>query len=319
MHFQSQNMLEVKNISFTYIKNPVIEEVSFSVQQGGTIAIIGESGCGKSTLLKLIYGLYDLNGGAIFYNDKPILGPKYKLITGEIFIKYLAQDFDLMPFISVEENVGKFLSNMFPPEKKARVNELLEMVEMIEFKKVKAKFLSGGQQQRVALAQVLALEPEILLLDEPFSQIDNFKKNSLRRNVFEFLKMKQITCIIATHDSTDALSFTDEVVVMQNGKIVIQGDPKSIFLNPKNKYVGSLFGDINEISFLDENGKKQKILVYPHQLVVKDSGILKVVVEQSYFSGSHYLIKAVFEEKEIFFEHTKELKKNLVVYLDIIR
>ena len=312
-------MLEVKNISFTYIKNPVIEEVSFSVQQGGTIAIIGESGCGKSTLLKLIYGLYDLNGGAIFYNDKPILGPKYKLITGEIFIKYLAQDFDLMPFISVEENVGKFLSNMFPPEKKARVNELLEMVEMIEFKKVKAKFLSGGQQQRVALAQVLALEPEILLLDEPFSQIDNFKKNSLRRNVFEFLKMKQITCIIATHDSTDALSFTDEVVVMQNGKIVIQGDPKSIFLNPKNKYVGSLFGDINEISFLDENGKKQKILVYPHQLVVKDSGILKVVVEQSYFSGSHYLIKAVFEEKEIFFEHTKELKKNLVVYLDIIR
>lgn len=319
MHFQSQNMLEVKNISFTYIKNPVIEEVSFSVQQGGTIAIIGESGCGKSTLLKLIYGLYDLNGGAIFYNDKPILGPKYKLITGENFIKYLAQDFDLMPFISVEENVGKFLSNMFPPEKKARVNELLEMVEMIEFKKVKAKFLSGGQQQRVALAQVLALEPEILLLDEPFSQIDNFKKNSLRRNVFEFLKMKQITCIIATHDSTDALSFTDEVVVMQNGKIVIQGDPKSIFLNPKNKYVGSLFGDINEISFLDENGKKQKILVYPHQLVVKDSGILKVVVEQSYFSGSHYLIKAVFEEKEIFFEHTKELKKNLVVYLDIIR
>ena len=312
-------MLEIKNISFTYIKNPVIKEVSFAIPQGNNVAIIGESGCGKSTLLKLIYGLYDLNGGAIFYNDKPIFGPKYKLIPGENFIKYLAQDFDLMPFISVEENVGKFLSNMFPLEKKARVTELLEMVEMIEFKKVKAKFLSGGQQQRVALAQVLALEPEILLLDEPFSQIDNFKKNSLRRNVFEFLKMKQITCIIATHDSTDALSFTDEVVVMQNGKIVIQGDPKSIFLNPKNKYVGSLFGDINEISFLDENGKKQKILVYPHQLVVKDSGILKVVVEQSYFNGSHYLIKAVFEEKEIFFEHTKELKKNLVVYLDIIR
>lgn len=312
-------MLEVKNISFTYIKNQVIEEVSFSVPQGDTIAIIGESGCGKSTLLKLIYGLYDLNEGAIFYNNKPILGPKYKLISGEIFIKYLAQDFDLMPFISVEENVGKFLSNMFPLEKKARVTELLEMVEMIEFKKVKAKYLSGGQQQRVALAQVLALEPKILLLDEPFSQIDNFKKNSLRRNVFEYLKMKQITCIIATHDSTDALSFTDEVVVMQNGKIVIQGNPKSIFLNPKNKYVGSLFGDINEISFIDENGEKQKILVYPHQLVVEDSGILKVVVEQSYFSGSRYLIKAVFEEKAIFFEHTKELKKDLIVYLDIIQ
>ena len=318
LHFQSQNMLEVKNISFTYIKNSVIEEVSFSVQQGNTIAIIGESGCGKSTLLKLIYGLYDLNEGEIFYNDKPILGPKYKLIPGESFIKYLAQDFDLMPFISVEENVGKFLSNMFPLEKQARVAELLEMVQMTEFKKTKAKYLSGGQQQRVALAQVLALEPQILLLDEPFSQIDNFKKNSLRRNVFEYLKKKQITCIIATHDSTDALSFSDEIIVMQNGKIVIQGEPKNIFMSPKNKYVGSLFGDINEISFLDENGKKQNILVYPHQLVVKDSGILKVVVEQSYFNGSRYLIKAFLDEKEILFEHTKELKKGLIMYLDII-
>lgn len=311
-------MLEVKNISFTYIKNPVIDEVSFAISQGKNVAIIGESGCGKSTLLKLIYGLYDLNEGEILYNDKPILGPKYKLIPGENFIKYLAQDFDLMPFISVEENMGKFLSNMFPIEKKARVAELLEMVEMTEFKKTKAKYLSGGQQQRVALAQVLALEPKILLLDEPFSQIDNFKKNSLRRNVFEYLKKKQITCIVATHDSTDALSFSDEVIVMQNGKIVVQGKPKSIFMNPKNKYVGSLFGDINEISFLDENGKKKKILVYPHQLVVKDSGILKVVVEQSYFNGSRYLIKAVLNEKQIFFEHTTELNKDLIVYLDII-
>ncbi len=104
-------MLEIKNISFTYIENPVIKNVSFTIAKGQNIAVIGESGCGKSTLLKLIYGLYDLDQGAILYNEKPILGPKHNLVPGEDYIKYLAQDFDLMPYTTVEENVGKFLSN----------------------------------------------------------------------------------------------------------------------------------------------------------------------------------------------------------------
>src|SRR3989304_9223497 len=207
-------MLQIENISFTYIENPVIENISFEIAKGQNVAVIGESGCGKSTLLKLIYGLYDLDNGEIAYNDEPILGPKYNLIPGEDYIKYLAQDFDLMPYTTVEENVGKFLSNIYKDKKKARVQELLEMVEMTEFAKVKAKYLSGGQQQRVALARVLALEPEILLLDEPFSQIDSLRKNSLRRNLFNYFKKKQITCIIATHDSTEALSFSDETIVL---------------------------------------------------------------------------------------------------------
>ena len=240
-------MLEIKNISFTYTETPVIEEVSFSITKGQNTAIIGESGCGKSTLLKLIYGLYDLNSGSISYNEKPILGPKYNLVPGEDYIKYLAQDFDLMPYITVEENVGKFLSNMYPEQKKLRVQELLDMVEMTAFAKVKAKFLSGGQQQRVALARVLALEPEILLLDEPFSQIDSFRKNSLRRNLFKYLKDKGVTCIIATHDSTDALSFSDETIVVQNGRVVAKGDSKFLYENPGNKYVASLFGEVNEL------------------------------------------------------------------------
>ena len=141
-------MLQVKNISFTYIENPVIENISFEIAKGQNVALIGESGCGKSTLLKLMYGLYDLDNGEIHYEDKQILGPKYNLIPGEDYIKYLAQDFDLMPYVTVEENVGKFLSNIYKAEKKARVQELLEMVEMTEFAKVKAKYLSGGQQQR---------------------------------------------------------------------------------------------------------------------------------------------------------------------------
>jgi ABC-type Fe3+/spermidine/putrescine transport system ATPase subunit len=312
-------MLEIKDISFTYIDKPVIENVSFTISKGENTAIIGESGCGKSTLLKLIYGLYDLDTGAITYNDKPILGPKHNLIPGEDYIKYLAQDFDLMPYITVEENVGKFLSNMYPEEKKARVQDLLDMVEMTAFAKVKAKFLSGGQQQRVALARVLALEPEIILLDEPFSQIDSFRKNSLRRNLFRYLKDKGVTCIIATHDSTDALSFSDETIVIQNGKIVAKGDSKALYENPANKYIASLFGEVNELQLSQlialEDEEDALLLLYPHQLKVVDNGIMKAVVKQCYFKGSHYLVKAAFERRAIFFEHDSELEFNQDVFL----
>ena len=312
-------MLEIKNISFTYTDTPVIEDVSFTIAKGQNTAIIGESGCGKSTLLKLIYGLYDLDSGSITYNEKPILGPKYNLVPGEDYIKYLAQNFDLMPYITVEENVGKFLSNMYPEEKKVRIQDLLDMVEMTAFAKVKAKFLSGGQQQRVALARVLALEPEILLLDEPFSQIDSFRKNSLRRNLFRYLKDKGITCIIATHDSTDALAFSDETIVVQNGKVVAKGDSKMLYENPGNKYIASLFGEVNELRLTQlidvEPEDDQLLLLYPHQLKVVDNSMMKVVVKQCYFKGSHYLIKAAFERRAIFFEHDSELELNQEVYL----
>lgn len=312
-------MLEIKDISFTYIDEPVIENVSFTIAKGQNTAIIGESGCGKSTLLKLIYGLYNLDSGAITYNEKPILGPKYNLVPGEDYIKYLAQDFDLMPYITVEENIGKFLSNMYPEQKKARVQDLLDMVEMTAFARVKAKFLSGGQQQRVALARVLALEPEIILLDEPFSQIDSFRKNSLRRNLFKYLKDKGVTCIIATHDSTDALSFSDETIVVQNGKIVAKGDSKSLYENPANKYIASLFGEVNELKLSQlidlEDDEDVALLLYPHQLKVVDNAIMKAVVKQSYFKGSHYLVKAAFERRAIFFEHDSELELNQEVFL----
>jgi ABC-type Fe3+/spermidine/putrescine transport system ATPase subunit len=314
-------MLEIKNISFTYTENPVLEDIDFTIEKGQNIAIIGESGCGKSTLLKLIYGLYDLNQGEIAYNGKPILGPKYNLIPGADFIKYLAQDFDLMPFSTVSENVGKFLSNGFLPLKKLRIQELLEMVEMTEFANVKAKLLSGGQQQRVALARVLALEPEILLLDEPFSHIDNFRKNALRRNLFAYLKQKGITCLVATHDSTDALSFADETIVLQKGKLLRKSVSMDLYQNPLNKYVASLFGEVNEIyNYLfdsEELDYEKTKLVYPHQLKVLENGPLKVLVKQSYFKGRHYLIKAVLARRVVFFEHHSAIEFNSEVTIGL--
>lgn len=313
-------MLQVQDISFAYESKKVISEVSFTINRGQNVAIIGESGCGKSTLLKLIYGLYDLDQGTIQWNDIPVLGPKYNLVPGMEQMKYLAQDFDLMPYITVAENVGKFLSNIYPEEKKKRIDELLEMVEMTEFAHVKAKYLSGGQQQRVALARVLALEPEVLLLDEPFSNIDSFRKGALRRNLFAYLKQKEITCIIATHDSVDALSFSDETIVMQNGKIIAHDASPKIYLKPINKYVASLYGEVNEIplrlleEFLDADAT---ILVYSHELFLAEKSNLAVTVKHSYYKGHTFLLKGIYDRKVLFFENSFPIPEGTEVFLTV--
>ena len=315
-------MLQVDNITFSYDKNKVIKNIDFSVSKGQNIAIIGESGCGKSTLLKLIYGLYDLDEGQIFWNENEVLGPKFHLVPGMPFMKYLAQDFDLMPFITVAENVGKYLSNIYPEKKQSRINELLEIVEMTEYSNVKAKFLSGGQQQRVALAKVLALEPEVLLLDEPFSQIDNFRKNSLRRKLFSYLKSKEITCLVATHDSSDSLSFADETIVLNAGEIVIKEKSDHLYKHPTNKYVAALFGDVNELKLselVEIEDADETLLLFPHQLKIAESGKLKVKIKQFYFKGNHFLIEAEANCNSIFFEHDSELKINSEVFLSHIK
>lgn len=311
-------MLDIKNITFSYGEKPTLNNVSLILERGQNMALIGESGCGKSTLLKLLYGMYDLDSGTISFNNKQILGPKFNLIPGEDNIKYLAQDFDLMPYITVAENVGKFLSSTNKIKKRSRIQELLKMVEMEQFSEVKAQFLSGGQMQRVAIARVLALEPELLLLDEPFSHIDNFRRNSLSRRLFAYLKKEQITCIVATHDGADVLSFADEVAVMKDGVIVESGVPQKVHSNPKNKYVASLFGDVNEIKgkYLGIKSEHEKTLfVYPYQLKVVSNSNLEVTTKHSYFRGSHYLIEAVYEDGILFFESKTEILKNTLVYL----
>lgn len=303
-------MLKINLNNFSYSTSSTLENISFTVEVGKQLSIIGESGCGKSSLLKIIYGLLDCDNGTFFWKDTQILGPKFHLVPGMLFMKYLAQDFDLMPFITVGENVGKFLSNFYPEEKQNRIDELLELVEMSEFKNVKAKFLSGGQMQRVALARVLAQEPEVLLLDEPFSHIDNFRKNDLRRKIFTYLKDKQITTLVASHDINDVLSFSDEVIVLKDKTILEKASPKELYYNPKHKYTAALFGDVNEVEL---NGKVQ--LIYPHQLKVVDKSEICVEVQVSYFKGNHYLIESKLENQTVFFESEKDIAKTSIVYL----
>ncbi|MFT5645519.1 MAG: iron(III) transport system ATP-binding protein [Aureispira sp.] len=301
-------MLNVKNLSFSYKKTPVLEDLNFIVEPGENLAIIGESGSGKSTLLKLLYGEYDLNFGNIHWKQNEVLGPKYNLVVGEEYIKYVAQEFELMPFISVEENIGKFLSNFFPKEKKARTAELLEVVELTTFAKTKVKTLSGGQKQRVALARALAKQPEIILLDEPFSHIDNFKKQSLRRNVFKYLKEKNITCIVATHDNNDVLGFADHIMLLNDKVIEAYDTPEALYKNPKTPLIASFFSEFNII-----NDK----IVYANQLQVVDRSPLKATVITSYFKGNYYLIEVDLDGDKVYFENDSELKKTEVIYLEI--
>lgn len=304
-------MLQVHKLSFGYSKeNLVLNNFHFTLKKGEHLCVMGESGCGKSTLLKLIYGLLDANEGSIFWDEKQVLGPAFHLVPGMDFFKYVAQDFDLMPYTSVAENISKFLSRFYPEESEKRINELLEVIEMTNFKNTKVKNLSGGQKQRVAIARALANEPELLLLDEPFGQIDNFKKNSLRRNLFRYLKEKNIACIVATHDKNDALSFADSLLVIQNQEMIAFHNPKEIFKNPSNKYIAALFDDVNEVTF-----RQKKSLFYPHQITKVDNSEFKATVLRSYFKGSFWLIEAEFEHQKIFFNHAFELEKGLEIKL----
>ena len=303
-------MLNIQNLSFKYDKKPVLKGLNFTVKEGEHVSVIGESGSGKSTLLKLLYGEYDLDDGVVFWKNNKILGPEYNLIVGYDFIKYVAQEFDLMPFTTVEENIGKHLSNFYPRKKAARIKELIKVVELEPFSKVKVKNLSGGQKQRVALARALAKEPEIILLDEPFSHIDNFKKQSLRRSLFSYLKERNVTCIVATHDKDDVLGFADKMIVLHNTNIVAMASPEVIYKSPETPLIASFFGEYNKI---EPYG-----IVYSHQLKRVKNSDLKASVLNSYFNGKNYLIEANLNSNIIFFEHKKVLKKDSIVSLKIV-
>ncbi|MCX2678966.1 ABC transporter ATP-binding protein [Galbibacter sp. EGI 63066] len=314
-------MLDVQKVSFQYNETPVLKNISFTLEKGEHLSIIGESGSGKSTLLKVIYGLYHIEKGKIFWDEKQLLGPNYNIVPGEAFMKYVAQDYDLMPYITVEENIGKFLSNFYPRKKKKRIAELLDVVGMTNYAKVKPTALSGGQQQRVALAKAVAKAPELLLLDEPFSNVDNFKKNKLRRNIFAYLKEQNIACITATHDNADSLSFADSTMVLRHGKMVDKNTPLDLYRQPKNKYVASLFGEVNELPlslFYDDIKASKKSLLYPHQLKIVQQSPLKLTVKNSYFQGTHYLIKGKLGRRTVYVNHSAYIPAEKEVYITAI-
>ncbi|WP_019037528.1 ABC transporter ATP-binding protein [Psychroflexus tropicus] len=295
-------MLNVKDLSYHYPNGEGITHISFKLEKGDHLAFIGESGCGKSTLIKCLYGLMDLDQGSILWKGDKVLGPAYNLVPGYSKFKHLSQEFDLMPFTTAEENIQKFLSRETPEDNQRRSDELISLFELEDVKDQKVKTLSGGQKQRVALAQALANPPELILLDEPFSHIDQFLKHRLRRRLFQFLKSEHITCIFATHDADDVLSFSDWTMILKQGKVIDLRSTKSVYNSPVDKYSASLFGDVNLIdskAFQFESDQSQ-ILIYPHEVDVEESAQFTGRLKHCYFKGSHYLLELDYNSQTIF-------------------
>lgn len=305
-------MLQLEAISFAYEEEVILKNISFTLEKGKHLAIMGESGSGKSTLLKVIYGLLAPKQGQLFWNDKKIMGPDYQLIAGEKSMKLVSQDANLMPYITVKENIATHLSVFDRKTHKSRINELLHIVGLTKFANVKANKLSGGQKQRVALAKAIAQEPEVLLLDEPFSNIDQFLKNELRLQFFSNLQEKGITLITASHDPEDVIPFANDLLVVKNGQVAALDKPTKIFNQAKDKYIASLFGYVNELPlslFEAYPTSKDKILVYPHEFKLSATTGIATYVVNNHFKGSHYLVQVVSTSGDtLYFNHDNALK-----------
>lgn len=307
-------LLEVKNLYFNYqTEKPLFQNLNLNVDEGQIIALVGESGCGKSTLLSLIYGLMDWQSGEILLEGQKLFGPKGNLVPGESQMKFVAQSYDLMPYGTVYDNVGKFISNINLKEKKEKVEELLDVVGLTEFAKVIPKNLSGGQQQRVAIARALAILPKMLLLDEPFSNLDFSRKFELREKLFNYVKENNLSLIISTHNLEEVLPWADKIVVLQQGRLIQNDSPKETYENPYNDYVAKLLGEVNIFTEAEKaqlNLKKTNY--FPHQIKIAESGV-EATVSDSRFAGSHYRNKLMINNKSIiiYSDESLEGKVNL--------
>ncbi|MDN5578582.1 MAG: ABC transporter ATP-binding protein [Chryseobacterium sp.] len=297
-------LLEINQLFFSYTpEKKLFQNLNLRISEGKIIALAGESGCGKSTLLSLIYGLLDWEKGKIIFSGKPIFGPKKNLVPGEPEMKLVAQNYDLMPYATVADNVGKFISNINLTEKKAKVMELLKVVGLEEYALILPKYLSGGQQQRVAIARALSVMPKLLLLDEPFSNLDFSRKIELREKLFNYAKEKNISMLISTHEIQEVMPWLDQIIVLQEGRLIQNDSPIETYKNPYNEYVAKLFGEVNVFS--DEEKKLwnlAKTFWFPHEIkisVSENQQQLNAKVLESRFAGNHFWNKISWNDKKL--------------------
>lgn len=202
--------------------------------------LVGKSGSGKTTLLKCIYGLEDLQSGEITFNNERVLGPAYNLIPGHIDMKLVSTGYALLEHHTVYENIADILIGYHDDYKKKKVNELLRLIEMIALRDKKVSTLSDGQRQRVALAKAICLFPKLLLLDEPFSNLDVILKEKIFTYIKKKIKQHKASCIIVTHRLDEVLSSADYLGIIKDGKLIQLDTYKKIKKAPVNDYVKSL-------------------------------------------------------------------------------
>ncbi|MCT4619178.1 MAG: ABC transporter ATP-binding protein [Marinisporobacter sp.] len=226
--------VEMKALNFQYknAKEEAIKDFSMNIEKGEIIAILGESGSGKSTVLRLISGLEVPKCGFIQIDQRTMVDQHTFILPEKRGVGMVFQDYALFPHMTVEKNIEFGLKGMGRKEKNQKVREVLALVDMEKFHKRYPYELSGGQQQRIALARTLAPNPSLVLLDEPFSNLDKDLQIRIREELKEIIKSTQITSIFVTHDKEDAKAIADRVVILKEGKIIQVGNPKEL-LNKK--------------------------------------------------------------------------------------
>lgn len=249
-------ILSARHVSKTYAGSlkPALSQFSLEVEKGEIIALLGESGCGKTTALRILAGFERADEGTMSIQNVPIFDNRLFTDPAQRGVGIIFQDYALFPHQTVWQNVTFGLHKKNLEAQKAMASEIIELVGLSGYEHRYPHQLSGGQQQRVALARAMAPQPKILLMDEPFSNIDTVKKNQIREELHRLFKKTGVTVIFVTHDTRDVMAIADRVVVLKKGQLLQQGTPEEVFKKPGNSYLAHFFGTTNLIEGQVTNG-----------------------------------------------------------------
>jgi iron(III) transport system ATP-binding protein len=244
----AETVLDLSNVERAYGSELAVESIDLSVREGELLTLLGPSGCGKTTTLRLIAGLDTPTDGTVEVAGQTVAGEGETVPPEERDVGMVFQEFALFPHLSVAENVAFGIQEWDETEREQRVTDLLELVGLAEYGDRTPEDLSGGQRQRVALARSLAPEPDVLLLDEPFSNLDVRLRTRMREEVRRILKQAGVTAVSVTHDQEEALSISDRVAVVHDGRIEQVGRPEAVFEHPESRFVAEFIGQASFLS-----------------------------------------------------------------------
>lgn len=282
----SKIILSVQNLSYQIDQKEILKNISLELAPQKIYALLGQSGSGKSSLLKLIAGLLEPNSGVLKIEGQAIDPPSEKLIPGHPKIKMVKQDTPLFPNISLRENIEYELRYYQKEYQKERVDKLLKITRLTDVAHQLPRHSSQGEQQRTAIARAIAEEPSLLLLDEPFSNLDFENKLRLKEELYELIAEENMACMFVTHDISDVLGWAHSLGILQNGEIVQQDTPLTIYNKPVNSYVAGLTGNFNLLDAKAFKGifgqkVKGKVLIRPNELrIVPQDGVAMKVVKK---------------------------------------
>lgn len=236
-------ILDVKQLSHFFGEKEVLSNLNFSIENNSIVSVLGPSGCGKTTLIRLIAGLEQIQKGEIFLEKSLVANKNLNVPPEKRPISYVFQDFALFPHMTVLENVSFAAGSK--SNKKQLIDQVIHLAKVENFLEKYPHSLSGGEQQRVALARSIAVQPKLLLLDEPFSDLDINLKREIIDDTLHLINSLESSAIVVTHNAEEAMFLSDAILVMEKGKLIQIGTPHDIYFKPSNLYVASLFGEIN--------------------------------------------------------------------------